>query len=303
MNQPDPKEILLAIDEGIYVVDQTRTIIFWNKGAEKLTGYSAEDVIGHKCADNILCHITPQGTNLCTGNCPLLSTLKDDIVTESAVFLHHKKGHRLPVTVKTYPLKNGNGKTTGAVELFSLASSHKETLKNFEAMHEAALYDPMTDIGNRRFGEATLSNLHQDKQASYGVLFVDIDHFKRVNDTWGHSTGDDVLRMVAQSLNSGLRKDDMVFRWGGEEFLVVLPNGSLKQLKLVGERLRILIENSWLEQSNTLIKVTASFGGAIAHHDEEIESVLKRADEQMYLSKRNGRNMVSIDDDDRNSYR
>ena len=299
---PELNEILLAIDDGIYAVDKRRRIVFWNEGAEKLTGYSSDEALGRRCADNMLCHVSPVGKEVCVTGCPLISTIQYGIVSEAAVFLHHKRGHRLPVTVKAFPLKNADGNITGAVELFSLASSRKDVLKGFEKMQKAAFQDKMTGIGNRRFGEVTLENISQKHpQGSYGLLFVDIDHFKNVNDTWGHSTGDDVLRMVANSLNSGLRKDDSVFRWGGEEFLAVLPDCSPQELKTVGETLRMLIENSWLDHKDTILKVTASLGGAIAHKDEEIDSVLKRADEQMYLSKESGRNMVSIDEDDRNS--
>lgn len=295
MDAPYVKDILFSLVDGIYAVDTRRRILFWNDGAEKLTGYSSAEVLGRRCAENVLCHISPEGKVLCNNGCPLKLAIHYGSVGEAVVFLHHKRGHRLPVSLKTSPLRDEDGNIIGAVETFSLASSREDVLKRFEKMHKAAFLDKMTGIGNRRFGEAALENLSlQQPNTSYAVLFVDIDHFKYVNDTWGHSTGDHVLRMVANSLNSGIRKHDSAFRWGGEEFLVLLPNCDPKELTNVGERLRMLVENSWLEHDGTVIKVTASFGGAIANTNEDVDSVLQRADEQLYLSKENGRNRVSI---------
>ncbi|SIO25332.1 sensor domain-containing diguanylate cyclase [Halodesulfovibrio marinisediminis] len=295
MEPPYVKDILFSLVDGIYAVDTTRRILFWNDGAEKLTGYSSAEVLGRRCAENVLCHISSEGQVLCNNGCPLKAAIHDGSVGEAVVFLHHKQGHRLPVSLKASPLRDENGNIIGAVETFSLASSRENVLKRFEKMHKAAFLDKLTGIGNRRFGEATLENLSlQLPSTSYAVLFVDIDHFKDVNDTWGHAAGDDVLRMVANSLTSGIRKDDSAFRWGGEEFLIVLPNCAPKELANVGERLRMLVENSWLEHDGTILKVTASFGGTIANKDEDTNSVLQRADEQLYLSKGNGRNRVSI---------
>lgn len=292
------KEVLLSLADGVYVVDLNRKILFWNKAAEKLTGYGAAEVLGRRCEENVLCHISAEGKELCANGCPLKSTIQDGTLAEATVFLHNKKGHRLPVTIKTSPLKDETGHIIGAVEFFSLVTSRERVLKEFEKLHNEAFQDRLTGIGNRRFGENTLENIFHrsiDEDSSYGVLFVDIDHFKHVNDTWGHSTGDDVLRMVANSLNSGLRAFDSVSRWGGEEFLLILPNCNINDLSTVGERLRMLVEKSWLDYEGTIIKVTASFGGVIANNDEDVHSLLQRADKQMYLSKKNGRNMVSID--------
>ncbi|SIN91600.1 sensor domain-containing diguanylate cyclase [Halodesulfovibrio marinisediminis] len=291
------KDVLMALSDGVYVVNKKREILFWSDGAEKVTGYSSSEVLGKRCADNVLCHVTAEGEELCTKGCPLRSTIRNGNLAEADVFLHHKLGHRVPVTVKATPLKDQAGKVVGAVEFFSQLSSQDNFLAELEKLRNTALTDRLTKVGNRRFGEITLENLtRKASDTPYGLLFVDIDHFKHVNDTWGHSVGDDVLRMVANSVSSGLRTGDAISRWGGEEFLLILPSSTVQELVTIGERLRMLVEKSWLEYQGTIIKVTASIGGAMVTKGEDVTSVLQRADKQLYFCKSNGRNMVSIDD-------
>jgi diguanylate cyclase (GGDEF)-like protein len=125
---------------------------------------------------------------------------------------------------------------------------------------------------------------------------VDLDHFKRVNDTWGHHVGDLVLRMTAKTLTASLRPLDVVCRWGGEEFLILIPNIESEGLAVLAGRIRMLLENSWIDHEGERISVTGSFGGAISEKGESAESVVDRADKQVYLSKGSGRNCIHIGD-------
>lgn len=291
------KDILLTLPDALYAVSKKREILFWNEEAEKITGYKATEVIGKSCSTNMLCHVDSDGRELCAKGCPLESTIKTGEIAGATVFLHHKSGHRVPVSLKTFPLRDFEKNIMGAVEVFSLFTAQDGCSIELEKMRQKASIDRLTGVYNRSYGEATLDNVafqSKNSDSSYGVLFIDIDHFKYVNDTWGHSAGDQVLKMVANSISSGLRSVDTISRWGGEEFIVVLPNVSKQKLFSIGERLRMLVEKSWLEYDGTTIKVTASLGGTIASGMEVVESVLKRADHQLYFSKDNGRNVVNI---------
>ncbi|SIN91574.1 sensor domain-containing diguanylate cyclase [Halodesulfovibrio marinisediminis] len=290
------REVLTVLPDGVSVVDTNNEILFWNKAMEKITGYSSVEVLGNPCANNKLCSINSEGKELCDTDCPLKEAVQKKTHSEHSVFLRHKNGHRIALRVKTYPLQNQLGTIIGGTQFYSLLSAQEQLVAEVEKLREEALQDWLTGIGNRRFGEMTLKKVSRPPtDTSYGVLFVDIDHFKTINDTWGHAIGDEILRMVASSLNSGLRNTDTASRWGGEEFLLILPTSTIQDLLTVGERVRMLVEKSWLEHDNTIIKVTASVGGTIAKKNEDIHSVLQRADQQLYLSKTNGRNRVSID--------
>ncbi len=214
------------------------------------------------------------------------------------MFLHHKLGHRVPVSVRTSPVRDNQGAIIGAVEIFCDNSSSMLILHEYEKLKQEAYLDALTGVGNRRYGEITLStriydwNMHS---IPFGVLFLDIDHFKLVNDIYGHKSGDDVLVMVGKSISVLLRKMDVVSRWGGEEFVVILPGATKVVLKSVSERIRMLIENSFIMEGDDKLKVTVSIGATMSREGDSAETVIKRADKLMYLSKAAGRNRISED--------
>ncbi len=292
------RQVLDSIADGVYFVDRERRITFWNRGAERISGYAAGEVIGRSCADNIFRHVDASGTQLCITGCPLEAVIADGAMREAQVFLHHKLGHRVPVDVRATAMRGSKGEILGAVEIFNSNAKQINVLEEIQKLRREILTDPLTGIGNRRYAEMRLAGCEKD-QKDYGipfaVLFVDIDYFKHVNDTWGHDVGDKVLSMVARVLSNALRGLDAACRWGGEEFVVVTRNMSKEGLGNLGERLRMLIEQSWFEHLEERIAVTASFGGALSQAGESGLDVVRRADLQVYRSKEEGRNRVSID--------
>jgi diguanylate cyclase (GGDEF)-like protein len=128
-----------------------------------------------------------------------------------------------------------------------------------------------------------------------GVLFLDIDNFKIVNDTYGHNVGDGVLMMVARTLANNLRAHDLVGRYGGEEFVAIITHVDMAQLHSFAERLRLLVENSSHDTEYGTIRVTVSIGATVVRPEDTIETAITRADMFMYNSKIGGRNRVSLD--------
>ena len=124
-------------------------------------------------------------------------------------------------------------------------------------------------------------------------MYIDIDHFKQVNDTFGHRIGDQVLRMVAQTLAGNVRAFDFVGRWGGEEFLVVVANVDQIGLNAFAEKLRSLVERSRLDVGGVEIQVTISVGSVLAKPDLNVENLVERADRLLYQSKNSGRNRIT----------
>jgi diguanylate cyclase (GGDEF)-like protein/PAS domain S-box-containing protein len=290
------RELLNALGDGVCFVDRQRRVSVWNKAATRLSGYAAEEVLGQLSSDTLR-HLDVDGQD--TGQDDLLlATLTDGKVREAEVYMHHKYGYSFPVTVRTSPVRDRSGAVIGAVEVFSNNQKRINVLKELENLQKEALSDPLTGIGNRRFAEITLKPLEasfREHGVPFGVLFVDIDHFKDVNDRFGHVVGDLVLRMVAQTLANSLRPLDVACRWGGEEFVLLMPIVTEDALRGMGERQRALIQRSWLDNGGEPIFVTASFGGAVCREGESGGEVIARADAQMYRSKASGRNCVFID--------
>lgn len=292
------KTILDSLNDGVYFVNRKRQVLYWNKAAERLSGYSAKEMIGKRCADNTLNHVDDDGNNLCRKGCPLSGCMRDGVSREINVYMHHKAGHRIPVNIRSLPIRGDDGRITGSVEIFSDNSQKIAMNSEVEALREAAFSDSLSGIGNRRQADISLlglSKVWQEKQVPFGVLFVDIDNFKTINDSWGHEVGDRVIKAVASTLTATLRPTDIACRWGGDEFIIFLPHINSTGLASVGSRLVHLIRESWIELDDGIVKFTGSLGGTVVRQGDNAEDVIARADEQLYLSKEAGRNCFHND--------
>ena len=291
------KNLLDSLHDGVYFVDRERRITYWSRGAERISGFDSFEVVGMRCSDNLLMHINDEGVNLCGTGCPLAHTLNDGRVREEEVYLQHKDGHRVPVLTRVAPLRDSSGDVVGAIETFSDNSSKAALVQRLEDLQKMALLDPLTELANRRCIDMKLrSRLDEMKRYGWscGVLFIDIDNFKVVNDAYGHSMGDKVLKMVARTLSSSLRSFDILGRYGGEEFIAIIANVNAEQLYSFADRLRILVEQSSLNMESHTVRVTISIGATLAQPDDSVDTIVKRADQLMYHSKTIGRNCVTI---------
>ena len=185
-------------------------------------------------------------------------------------------------------------------QLESLLASLLFPLRNallYRAAVQSALRDPLTETGNRIAMQQTLKrevDIARRTLQPLSVLMVDIDHFKRINDTHGHLIGDQALKAVASALKESLRNVDMVFRFGGEEFMVLLSNTNREAASMVGERLRMAVLGIQYLVENRAIELSVSLGCASLLPGESMESLLRRADNALYVSKREGRNRLSM---------
>jgi diguanylate cyclase (GGDEF)-like protein/PAS domain S-box-containing protein len=290
-------KLLDGISDGIYFVDAERKITYWNRAAERLTGYPAGEAVGRHCPDNFLEHVDAAGHALCINGCPLSSTIRDGQAREAEIFLRHKLGHRVPVSVKVAPITDQSGQVVGAVELFSDATAKKKMERRVDELESMAFRDGLTRLPNRRYTELKVKQALEEFQEfgkSFGLLMLDIDHFKQVNDLHGHDAGDAVLKIVSDTLVKSLRENDLVGRWGGEEFLVVLSNVNAQVLADLAGRCCTLVAESVVLRDQIRICVTASGGATLFKHGDSAEVAIKRADELMYVSKASGRNRITL---------
>ncbi len=169
-------------------------------------------------------------------------------------------------------------------------------------LQDLASHDPLTRVFNAgAYYRACDQQIHASQRANqaFAVLFIDLDHFKSINDTYGHAVGDDVLRAVAQTLQTTVRRSDIVGRIGGEEFSVFLPNTQVLGAQQLAETLRMAIESIHIEVDGVRLKITASIGVAVKRFDQEtMQAIQQHADQAMYEAKRGGRNRVSTFDAD-----
>lgn len=160
-----------------------------------------------------------------------------------------------------------------------------------EALEQQASRDPLTNLFNRRHvNELLVRELSRGRRrrCSLAVAMLDVDHFKQINDRYGHGMGDDVLRILAERLQTGVRPLDVVARYGGEEFLIVMPD--CENAFAAGDRIRRMIANDAVGG----IDVSVSIGVTSGLEGDDVESIVRRADAAMYLAKENGRNRVKV---------
>jgi diguanylate cyclase (GGDEF)-like protein len=164
-------------------------------------------------------------------------------------------------------------------------------------LEKMALLDNLTQLANRNYIEKELkSRFEEIKRLNipFGILFMDIDFFKKFNDTYGHDVGDKVLQFVSKTFIANSRPFDLYGRWGGEEFIGIIRNISSDNLEALGNRVRLLLQNSYITHEDRKLNVTISIGATLVKKDDSIDSLLKRADTLLYKSKAEGRNRLTL---------
>ncbi|MDR3775084.1 MAG: sensor domain-containing diguanylate cyclase [Terracidiphilus sp.] len=293
------KDLLDHMSDGVYFVDRDRRILYWNEGAQRLTGYKAEEMMGRQCQDDLLCHVDGAGRRLCQEGCPLSASVEDGAPHEASVFLRHKLGRRVPVNVRVQPMRDAKGDIIGAIEIFNDDSAQHAVRRRAEALQRIAFLDHLTQLPNRRFLEMTvrtvLSEFEVHKDAS-GVLLIDLDGFKNINDSYGHACGDLALQEVAKTLTGVLRPTDILGRWGGDEFMAIVRSVNFENLRALAQRCVAIVAATSIPRSDgSRIGLSISVGAALLRMGESAEEIISRADLLMYRSKTNGRGCATME--------
>jgi diguanylate cyclase (GGDEF)-like protein/PAS domain S-box-containing protein len=287
-------EVVFEYIHGYCVVmlDGVGTVIEWNPSIERIFGITADAIVGQPLLSRVSVHLEELTSS------PNFSDVRNVIakVGWCRVDASWKKGggQEMWGDCVIAPVFEADGTTSGYVAVIrDVSVEHINT----QELIDAALTDPLTGLHNRRGLEGRAEALHfrpGGVPVTQVWIMVDIDHFKRVNDTHGHEAGDEVLKGVAEALRSTARGADLVARFGGEEFVLVLPDTSAELAVRIAERLRVAIEALSTDVGGQVIRVTASFGVAQrAAQDSQLE-VLERADAALYSSKKDGRNRVTM---------
>ncbi len=188
--------------------------------------------------------------------------------------------------------------TIAPLVIYWLATLSHELYQSEQRLSALSQKDPLTGAYNRRYFDEQ-SRIECARSHRYGqslaILMIDLDKFKQVNDTHGHAAGDEVLKTIVQIGTKALRKSDVLARFGGEEFVVLLPHADIKEATMLANRLRKNIEEAEIKAGELELRVTVSIGVSIQAADEsDITEMLSRADQAMYNAKHGGRNRVEV---------
>ena len=308
-----PTRVQAALDvmtEGVLLLDEKERIVLANEAFARRTGRSSESLLGLK-ASGLGWEIPVTGES--ARSFPWLQAIRDSQTPPDVplAIKHLTSGERHSFMVRGAPVLDGWGHAKGAIGTFDdvtelerktadleksladLEKSQDEIRLQNEELEALSRQDPLTGVSNRRHLINSLEPLFAESRKVNRELccvMVDIDHFKRVNDDHGHSMGDEVIRCVAKILTSVVRSSDLVCRYGGEEFLIILPEAPVEAATAAAERLRAKIDSPGFAR----VPVTASFGvSSIRNGASTFAALINQADEAMYASKENGRNRVT----------
>lgn len=294
--------VLNASPNAVFLKDESLRFIFINKAYETIFGVKEEDLLGKSVFD--MTHL-PEADRAFYHN-------EDTKVLRRGQMRHHifdyrfkdGKKHRCLYWSNAFVQENGQRGIIGVIvnitqqskTILSLQRQLQQAVLEKKKVEEKSALDGLTNVYTRRVFDGLLTQYSQDAAqngASLSCIMLDIDFFKKVNDTFGHQVGDDVLRQLGGILKACLRDNDVVCRYGGEEFVLLLPGGNLNKAAMVAERVR-LSASQWirLPDASTL---TISAGCSEYIHGEDEALFLKRADDALYAAKETGRNRVCLE--------
>ncbi len=268
----------------VIITDIKNKIVFVNTGFEQLTGYKQDEVLGKEP-----CFLWNSITDPHSKKYKSVASSKKITHFKLQETNLRKDSSLFYVDQSIANIMDDAGNITHYV---SFSKDSTDRLKRELALADMASRDAVTGLLNRRSGEQLLKQYDDEKQRSENLLcliMIDIDNFKKINDTFGHAAGDHILKSSSQLLKSKARNTDSVIRWGGEEFLIIVPNSRLKDATEFAERIRKSIEQ---HRDKEVGLITASFGVAELHIDEGTASLLNRADKALYKAKLGGKNCV-----------
>ncbi|MFZ5354233.1 MAG: sensor domain-containing diguanylate cyclase [Bacillota bacterium] len=289
------KRILDNIYDGVYFVDRKRVITYWNKGAERITGYTSAEVIGKCCSENILMHVNERGQNLCTGFCPLTKAIADGSPHEEELYLLHKSGYRVPIVVKIMPLLDEKGQIAGAVEVFSDNTQHKAMAEKMKKLAKMAFSDDVTDLTNRRYAEMKLSSMLEaikKEYSDFGILMIEI--YYSDSNSLG-KVSNDVLKIVSRTLAANIQPTDIASRWDDNRFLMVFEHARKSHLLLMADKLRTLVVQSNYMNDTSMNKISISIGGACAKVGDSLNSLVQRAVQHVLEARNTTDNSVKVE--------
>lgn len=275
-------QIFESLGSAIILVNIERKIIYANKKAEELTGYTKDELINGKPQELIFSLITH---NLCQ-----YEKIFKEGYCEFDTLLKRKDGNTFFAHIIATVLKVKENPFGVVLNFFDITEK-KELEKR---LIEASITDYLTGLYNRRFLDQILRRekaMADRYNTPFSIILLDLDNFKIINDVFGHHVGDKVLVEVANTIKNNLRATDISGRWGGEEFLIILPNSDLEKALKVAEKLRNFI---YQLKVSPVEGISASFGVSQYKKGEPYEETIKRADLALYKAKSEGKNCVIV---------
>lgn len=289
------KTLLDSLFDAVYTVDCQGIISYWNSSCARITGYGSQEMVGQPVAYASFACSEDSEQRSSSGLSGIQIVLDTGMPGTWKGFVRRKNGQRIPVESHISPLREETGRMLGAIEIFRDISSHVALEDAHRQLLHISRRDQLTGLYNRSaINELLKAEIERSRryQQPLSVIMVDIDHFKRINDLYGHDAGDKVLAKFGAIFMHNLRKPDVVGRWGGEEFLIIAPGSDGAAAFHLGERMRQYIKE--MLEMEVPERITASFGVSEFVRGQTHDRLLYVADMALYQAKRTGRDRVVV---------
>ena len=298
LNDPEIyRTVLENLETGVYIVDRNRRVRFWNEGAEQITGFLRQDVVGRFLREHLLA-VGETAKDLDSDpDDPINLAFRDGKPTVLDVSILHKKGYRIPIVLHTSPIRNSRGAVVGVAESFERNRSASDWTRRQAMYADFGCLDSVTGLAARSFMETQLrENLitFAEHNIPFGILLIQIDHLDQFRATRGPGVMSTILRVVAQSLENCLRPTDLIGCWGENQFLGILLECRESEVVRVGERVRKMVSIAEIEWWGDKFSVTSPVGGAGCRAEDTVELLVERAEASLQESILRGGNCVVV---------
>jgi diguanylate cyclase (GGDEF)-like protein/PAS domain S-box-containing protein len=270
-----------SLEASVYPVDRDRKVVYWNHGAERISGYLRQQVTGRYCGDNTLAHCDEKETQLCGDACPLIDCMRDGQPRAAAVYLRHRAGHRVPVHVRAIPLRDRAGAIVGAAEIFEEHHFVPESDRRQDELGKHGCLDEGTALPNHGLMVSYLReqlNLYTEHGIPFGVFVIQPERLEIFQAAHGLEAARAILRVVAHTLKNALRPTDFLGRWRDDQFLAILNGCQEDSLSVVAQRLKATVSGSGIQWWGDRLCLAVSIGWTGVAPGDTVDTMVDRAE-------------------------
>ena len=298
LNDPEVyRGVLDSLQVGVYLADRSGKILYWSTGAERITGFLSQDVVGHSSLEDILGHLDGENNEIAGEALPVSTVLREGKPSDAQVSLRHKSGHRVLVRLHAAPLRDAHGVTTGFVESFEEVHGITGLTKRQNKLAAYGCLDEASGVLNHSMVQSHLREAlatFAEHPVPFSLLCIGIDRLDEIRSRYGIGAIAAVIGMVGQTLENSLRPTDFVGRWMENEFPALLMECGSDEILKAGELLRKMVHQSKVEWWGDLLQVTVSMGATNAQTGDTAKSIVSRAEKGLNASYKQGGNRVIL---------
>ncbi|MEJ5166239.1 MAG: diguanylate cyclase [Thermoanaerobaculia bacterium] len=281
------KNLIENTSLGVFILNEKKEVVLWSRGAKKITGFSFSEVLGKKMEDFTIIEIYYKKKEINFEK--FLEAYNEKEKTDSNLsYIRHKEKYRFPIEIQLLKVSDEKSGRIFFCGIFKIHDLVVYTKKLINSLKKRANQDFLTKLPNRRFLEFIINKKIQEFKrfsTNFGIILFDINNFKEINDNFGHSTGDNVLREFSKTIKLNLRECDIFGRWGGDEFIAIILMVKKSQLKKISDNFIKIIGKKLFNEKKGGFYIAVSAGFTLVQKEDDLGCLIDRADKNMYRKK------------------